>query len=319
MKLFNLFVVLLFSSTNSYSVALYQIGNSLTYDSYPHRQAFVNVANNNGQNITDNGWHVRASKQLNYIYENPDDPLNLVGPSGNWQTSLSSGKWDVVTIQPYHFGTSSLETDTNNIVDWMNLASTANSNTSFYIYSAWPEVSETVSYSDQWLSGSENINTQKTLMNRAYFQNLQSSIESATNTSIGIIPIGEVWYQIEQLANTNQLNNITSAYDLYRDKAHANNIGRSVIAWTMYASIFDESAVGIDLTDIYLQESLTKDKTLVFQLQSAVDSVVFANPVPIPSSVSLFFSGLIGLILLVRRKPIFSRSYNHTNSNIMVT
>ena len=112
MKKFYSYALILLSSTNAYSVTLYQIGNSLTYDSYPFNSAFVEVANNNGQNITENGWHVRASKQLNYIYQNPNDPSNLLGPSGNWQTSLSSGNWDVVTFQPYHFGTSTLGTDT---------------------------------------------------------------------------------------------------------------------------------------------------------------------------------------------------------------
>ncbi len=265
------------------AITYYQIGNSLTFDSYPANSAFVEVANNNGQTITSNGWHVRAGQQLNYIFSNPDDPENLLGPSGNWQVALTSYPLDIITFQPFYDGTSTLGSDTSVIVSWINLASNnASPGAVFYIYEAWPKRISTMTYSEQWVETTVNSDTQPTRLNRSYITTLLSRVASETGKPVQVIPIGEVWFHVEELINQGVITELGSAYDLYRDDLHANDIGKSLIAWTMYASFFQESAVGVELTDIYsfFNDAPTRmDAILALKLQKAVDDVVFGPAV----------------------------------------
>ena len=268
---------------NVCAITYYQIGNSLTFDSYPANGAFSEVANNNGQNITENGWHVRAGRQLDYIFSNPDDPENLLGPSGNWQTALAGYPVDIVTFQPFYDGASTLGSDTTAIVSWINLAvANASPDAVFYIYAAWPKRIASKSYSEQWLEDITDIDAQPTRLNRAYIAALVGRISSATAKPVRVVPIGEVWFRVEQLINSGVITELDSAYDLYRDDLHANDIGKSLIAWTMYATFFQESAAGVVLPDIYSffnDAPVEVDAVLARKLQQAVDDVVF-GPAP---------------------------------------
>ncbi|HED14050.1 MAG TPA: hypothetical protein ENI62_10440 [Gammaproteobacteria bacterium] len=261
------------------AITYYQIGNSLTFDSLPANGAFTEVANNNGQSITDNGWHVSAGRRLNYIFSNPDDPENLLGPSGNWQTVLTNYPVDIVTFQPFYNGTSTLGSDTTAIVSWINLATgNASPDAVFYIYAAWPEISISKSYSEQWLEGVTNSDTQPTRLSRAYIATLVNRVTSNVGNPVQVVPIGEVWFRVEELIDLGVITELNSAYDLYRDDAHANDIGRSLIAWTMYASFFQESAIGVALPDIYAffnNAPVKIDAVLALKLQRAVNDVVF--------------------------------------------
>lgn len=277
-KMAQILLMLVFASPLAHGLSIYQIGNSLTYDSYPFNQAFVQAANENGQNLQINGWHVCPGRQLNYIYDNPDDPDNLTGPSGNWQIALTSTEWDIITVQPYSSGTSTLSSDESSIDYWINLTSLSSQPTRFYLYAGWPRMDLPKTYSEQWLENTPDNDDQPTVLTRNYFDHLLSRINAQSNTSIRMIPIGEVWYRIDQHARAGNLTNLTSAHDLYRDAAHANDIGKSVVAWTMFASLFDRSAVGIDLPAVYSaypnQGPVVMNDELRNQLQLIVDSVV---------------------------------------------
>lgn len=280
----------------AHGITYYQIGNSLTYDSYPFNGAFTAVANAHSKNITGNGWHIRSGEQLNYIHANPNDPATLTGPSGNWQTSLAGHYWDIITFQPFYGGTSTLGTDTSAILEWIDLATAnASPDAAFYIYAPWPKRNNTLSYSQQWLAATADADNQPTAITREYLNLLLGRVRSLRDAAVDIIPIGEVWFHIEQLIESGAITELSNAYDLYRDEYHANDIGKSVIAWTLYATLFRESAVGIALGDIYSfygDAPIVMDDVLALKLQHAVDDVVFAprtdtNSDGIPDEVAL--------------------------------
>lgn len=282
--------------STAHGTTYYQIGNSLTYDSYPFNGAFSDIANANSKNITGNGWHIRPGEQINYIYSNPDDPASQLGPSGNWQVALTSHTWDIITFQPFYGGSSSLNTDATIILDWINLASSnASPGAAFYIYAAWPKRSNSLTYSEQWLETAADLDSQPTILNRAYFNLLLNRIRTQSSTPVNIVPIGEVWFHIEQLIEAGVITELGDAYDLYRDDYHANDIGKSVVAWTLYATLFHESAVGVALSDIYSfygDAPIVMDDVLALKLQHAVDDIVLAprvdtNSDGIPDEVAL--------------------------------
>ncbi|MBU1192050.1 MAG: fibronectin type III domain-containing protein [Gammaproteobacteria bacterium] len=206
--------------------------------------------------------------------------MTLLGPIGNWQVALTSYHWDFITFQPFYHGTSTLGTDVTTILDWIDLATTnASPDATFYIYGAWPKRSNSLTYTEQWLAPAVDVDSQPTALNSAYMDLLLGRVRSQSGTPIQIIPIGKVWFHIEQLIDAGVITELADAYDLYRDDYHANDIGKSVIAWTLYASLFKESAVGIDLSDIYSfygDAPIVMDDVLALKLQHAVDDIVFA-------------------------------------------
>ena len=284
-------LILILNINSVYSLSLYQIGNSLTNDSYPERH-FTEFANLNGKTISA-GWHIRASMALEFIFNNPND-VTLVGPSGNWSNALINHQWDFVTMQPFPGTNSKLSNDVNTILSWIHLSrSNLSNNGQFFIYSAWPSIHPNKSYSEVWTEGISGGLDQNTVLNRAYFNELFTTLNSMTDASLGIIPIGEVFYRIEQLIISGEITELSSAYDLYRDNLHANDLGKSVIAWTLYSTLFKESAVGLELTDWYSNYNdgpvqLTPELSL--KLQKAVDDVIIT---PVPPSLFLLTSSLI--------------------------
>ena len=133
-------------------LAMYNIGNSLTWDSQPLGVAAM--AAEAGHTV-DVGHHIKCGSPLNNIWEKPDSVC--VGSTSFWTfaTALPDNIWDAVTFQIYpgqdSLGNpSTLATDQQVIDDMISLAmqEPMNADAKYYIYTGWP--GGTAGYQAKW-------------------------------------------------------------------------------------------------------------------------------------------------------------------------
>ena len=258
----------------------YHVGNSLSWDMEP--PGLATMATLAGKNYQ-NGYHIRFGMPLDYIWNNPDDSEVITNTFGNFVNALSSFEWDFVTIQPSYGTGSTLGQDQVAIGNFIDLT-LAGSSTSpiFYIYSAWPSLPD--DYQAYWDQPIQNVPNQPTIHARDYFYHLHQNLLDMYGTSVQLymIPIGEVFYRLDQEFKKGNVPGYEDAGDLYRDTAHlTQDIGSFVAATTVYSTIFKENPVGIERPDgFYLDDSgatnLTED--LRNFIQSIVWEVVSSHP-----------------------------------------
>lgn len=82
---------------------------------------------------------------------------------------------------------------------------------------------------------------------RNFFEDLIVSVrQSETRIKPALmIPVGEVLYQLNELAMNGQLPEIASSFDFYEDDIHLNDTGSYITALTHYATIYFRSPVGL--------------------------------------------------------------------------
>lgn len=98
---------------------IFMIGNSLTWDTYPH-ELYRQVE-----------YHIDCGRNLQYIFDNPAAPCLEI--SHLWTDALVNDVYDVVVVQPFYDTT--LEQDIAIISHWMTLQP----NAQFILHTGWPE------------------------------------------------------------------------------------------------------------------------------------------------------------------------------------
>jgi hypothetical protein len=252
-------------------VSVYQIGNSLTWDSAPLN--LPGLAEQAGYELT-NGWHIRCSGSLEYIVANPDDTCVEPNVSGRWVQALAEGDWTAVTVQPYPLldavlGSSTLADDVDAI-----LTIAAATDATIYVYQGWPEQTN---YSDRWLAEAADDDSTETARSAAYFALLEARL-SAAGLQTKTIPTGAVLYAIDQRLRDGAVGGYGTASDLYRDTYHQGPIGRFVAAATILASLYRKSQRGLAVPEEthYALEGGYPDGMLDV-IFDAIDEVVLAN------------------------------------------
>lgn len=193
-------------------------------------------------------------------------------PSSNtqaWDVALTSAAntWDVVTMElyksipntnrPYSYCTLGTDTTAMNDVITKTRASNAtnNASTRFFLYAAWPDwsanidVHDNAQYQTNFTATTTNNDSQLGRLSRDYYQNLYNRVHIANpGVSLSVIPVGEVYYKLSTMMDSNAFSGsgLTSIGQLYRDPFHANVLGRDIIAWTAFATLFKQSPLGLD-------------------------------------------------------------------------
>ncbi len=193
-------------------------------------------------------------------------------PSSNtqaWDVALTSATntWDVVTMElyksipntnrPYSYCTLGTDTTAMNDVITKTRASniTNNASTRFFLFAAWPDwsanpdVHDNAHYQTNFTATTTNNDSQLGLHSRGYYQNLYNRVHTANpGVSLSVIPVGEVYFKLSQMMDSNAFSGsgLTSIGQLYRDPYHANVLGRDIIAWTAFATLFKKSPLGLD-------------------------------------------------------------------------
>ena len=241
-----LFTVVLDATT---STSVYHVGNSLTWDSTPWNLSAL--VGDTGTDQIQNGWHIRCSMSLDFIYANPDDVCVPPTSFGTWDEALTEqNDWDAITFQPFPRFTSTLASDVSSV----NLMSDqCFQNKGFekavFIYSGWPWQSSE-GYEFDWNRPASKAADQPTILSRKYSSVLVDELRSSRNNAVYLIPVGEVLCKIgesleqqpfEYTDASGDVQVLNSTYSLYRDQYHLDSrFGRYVALVTMYTCLTGE-------------------------------------------------------------------------------
>lgn len=224
----------------------YHIGNSLTWDSQPLSMELYGDKFGAPHQA---GYHIHNSWPLKAFVFDPNavtiDPLEEFG---KYTEALTNHQWDVVTLQPHTTQSSTLRTDIDSIKSIIDLARSnpANSDTTFYIYEAWPN-QQGQSYQSKWEAPLPSGANPFTSLTREYFDLLYTKVNLETDATIRTIPVGEVLYEVDRAMRQGKVPGFTSISQAYRDGIHLDNeIGRYIASATTFATLS-----GVDPLTLY--------------------------------------------------------------------
>jgi hypothetical protein len=237
--------VSLLLSSQAVADSSYHIGNSLTWDMYV--VGLQQIAANFGVSLTP-GYHIRQSKALVYILNNPSD-VTTASPA-IWPTALPGQSWNFVTFEPYPdpITPSTLQTDITAAQTFIGLTSkTSTPAPVFFIYEAWPDQNAFLGdYAGYWNQSVSNSLDQHTLLARQYFDALlqQLTAHYGNTVTIRVIPVGDVLARINQLILSGQFQDASNITDFYRDTYHMGSAGRFMAAITAFATMYARKPSG---------------------------------------------------------------------------
>jgi hypothetical protein len=196
-----------------------------------------------------------------YLYP---DSTTKASPSA-WPTALPGSHWDVVSMQPYSDSQGAPNSLADNIKAVNGIIAKAklnvsNASTRFFIYSPWPQTSAAdLNYSSNLFIASTIVKTNpgstRCSLSRDFMELLCDSVRK-TNLGVCIIPVGEVFYKLDQMMHQGKFNSLTSINQLHRDAYHLNSAGINVTGWTAYATFFRKSPEGLAYDRINISSSV---------------------------------------------------------------
>ncbi len=224
-------------------MAVYRVGNSLTWDSQP--EGIEALAGQAGF-LQDQGFHINCGNTLENIFAVPAQVcIPPVVEYGTWDAALPGRTWDTVTFQPHPGGTSTLSSDETAIlgmIDQLRM-NPLNSGTRVYVYAAWPPRTD---FSATWTSAVIDDDATPTVAAQAYFAHLINRLRAATDAKVYLIPVGEVLHDLDQRLLAGAVPGLTSIAQLYRDDVHlTHDLGRFVAGLTTYATLYASDPVGL--------------------------------------------------------------------------
>lgn len=284
------------------SVTGYHIGNSLTNTSL-YNGWLGGHAQSRGHTLSV-GYHIRASQSLSYIWANPAD-VTYASPS-TFDTALSGQEWDYVTLQPYH---QENQTEARSAIGNMialTRTNAANSNTRFYVYSAWPQELGGTDYSTRWLETYDGSGSRT--WTRDFFNGLMEAVRADhmdLPSPIYMIPVGEVLYELDQLAEAGKLPGYAGIEELYEDPYHLTPpVGHYIASVVTYCTIFGDTAIGLPKPNGISDELAA----IIQQTSWDVIRTHQYTGVPEPSTTGMAALSLLGLLARRRRGPLPDRS-----------
>lgn len=172
---------------------IYNIGNSLTWDTVPSRID------------GDVEWDVFCNRNLQYIYDNPAG--YCVNSSIRWDNALANTQYDFVTVQP--FSGTTLQQDADIIEEWMSMQP----NAQFVIHPGWASHTN--------YAGVYNAGNPDNMMraNPAYIGDLIAELELRTGRTFINTNSHDILWSIHQDIQ-NGIGPFDELSDLYRDNVH---------------------------------------------------------------------------------------------------
>ncbi len=219
---------------------LYQIGNSLTWDSVPTQMPSTAAAA--GETI-DTGYHILWGSSLETIVSRPNESDVAPVPSyGRFRDALPQHAWDYVTFQSYYGQGSTLGSDVAAAQTLTTLAryNRRNAGTQFYLYQSWPHLTAW----DPWEQPVVDDLAQPTVNKRDYFRTLLAHVRE-TEPSALMVPVAEVLYRIREEISQGNIAGVSTFDELYIDAAHMSyELGRFVANATVATTILRQDLTG---------------------------------------------------------------------------
>ena len=258
-------------------MAVYRIGNSLTWDSQP--EGIEALAGQAGF-LHDEGFHINCANTLEDIFANPAQVcLPPVDEYGTWDAALAGAPWQAVTLQPFYGGTSTLGSDEDAILAMIAEARTnpQNADARFYIYAAWPRLSE---FAATWTSAVDDEDDTPTVLAHAYFAHLVNRVRAATSARVYLIPVSEILHDLDQRLQAGDVPGLTGLAQLYRDDIHlSNDLGRFVAGLTTFATLYATDPAGLVKPERWYGTSATPFTPAFYDaVRAAIWTVIAGHP-----------------------------------------
>ncbi len=245
---------------------IFMIGSSIT-DSVNYGQ-FQQLAQSQG---FDHIWgrHVILGAPLEYIWDHPDSGFRT-DPFGYYPNALPNYDWDAVTLQT---GDRSLAQDVvamRNFIDLTRTRPYNAENTEFFVFARWPR-KDRGEYSSHWIQ--ESNGSAASSQTADFFNDLTEEMRSLyPETSIRMLPVGHVFYELDQRMAEGLIPGYTQVHDFYTDNSHLTDAGRYTTALTAYAVIYRSDPRGLPLVGFDVSNELAET------LQDVVWEVVTRTP-----------------------------------------
>lgn len=267
MKLASLLISLL--ATGSLLAAepakVYMIGNSLTdevkYD------AWAKLCTGSGSAV------IVARKMIPGapIAWHKDHPKEgfLTQPYGYPEEAFQKNHWDALTLQPFR------PNEAEAALYYANLLWATNPDAKVFVYAQWPSKDK----------GPDWLNAWKKIRDESYLPVLAALRNTANSKQVFMIPTGEAMARLHKKAQLGLVPGISSAWDLYSDGVHVNNIASYLVGLSFYATIFQKSPVGLPVGDYQGQKGTDADYfTITPELVKIIQQTVWEAVTAIPES-----------------------------------
>ena len=176
-------------------------------------------------------------------------------PYGNPDNAFAVYNWDILSLQPFDRPIEGPDGDRVMVANFYNLIKSKSPNCKVFIYAHWPRTPGGISqldatkaqYDDIWTSPTNNEA-------RKFFEDLTTVIRTdypATAENFRMVPLGEVFYSL----NNNQLfldaAGINSIWGVYSDGIHMKSFGSYIVSCIMYAMAYNDDPIGLSVPGVY--------------------------------------------------------------------
>lgn len=248
------------SQAQSSTIRLYLVGNSVTDAiNYAGLKA---IAESQGNTHI---WarHMIPGAPLGWLWDNQNQGFTET-PFGAPNNAFPNYTWDAISLQPFDRHIEGAGNDKEVINNYINLAKGRSPNVQFYIYMRWPRMpnnrndlaSCTECTADQWTTlwgrtftgGWDNTNETKD-----YFEKLLVAVRgfSTINKPILIVPVGEVFNNLNTKMKNGQVPGYNRIWQVYSDGIHMNSVGSYIAALTFYSTIYKRDPRGTAVPSQY--------------------------------------------------------------------
>lgn len=205
---------------------VFMIGNSLTDE--VRYDAWVKLCRSSGGNVLVARKMIPGSG-LDYHRNNPTSGF-LTPPFQHPEEAFKNHPWDVLTLQPFAERPAEIEAAHY----YADLMWTSNPDARVFVYAQWPDRGSGTDWQKSWDTVRE-----------ARYLPLYSSLKQGQKAGqVFLIPVGHVMERLDKKGALGLVPGLRSAWDLYSDGIHTNNIGSYLVGLTFYATIFGKSPLG---------------------------------------------------------------------------
>ncbi|PXA03669.1 hypothetical protein DDZ13_10260 [Coraliomargarita sinensis] len=245
------------------AVSVYSIGNSHTGDSaILKKQGIYQLAQAMGKPFT-HGWHIRCSRGLDYMWNNPNDVCVEPNAYGLFTDALTNYQWDVLMLQPFDVYTSDAipenERELQAAIHFEEIC--ADPPGRLFLYTTWAssgalddDVYVPDEFTDLWTEpyavSSEEVLRRQGFMNW-YYAELKRYCD-ANEISLTVIPGGELIMELEQRIMKGLIPGMDAIDDVFRDYIHMDLAGRYLMAVAICSELY-----GVAPTDVPLVRYFT--------------------------------------------------------------
>jgi uncharacterized protein YjdB len=192
---------------------------------------------------------------LNYLWESRTSGGFTESPYGNPINAFSVYQWDILSLQPFDRAIEGADGDRVMSANFYNLIRSKSPECMLFIYAHWPR---TPSGTTEKTATREQFNSEwlKTtgIETRKFYEDLTTILRNdyqASRDLIRMVPIGEVFYELNNNQAFLEAAGISSIWGVYSDGIHLKGIGSYIVACTMYAMAFHDDPAGLGVPGVF--------------------------------------------------------------------